>query len=763
MLSKRWLVCGLIFALLFLIISTIQAQNLVFNSSFEQEKIGWLRPSADRIQRKLFMTDNKAAINGTKSLLCLPAEQLSTERQSNIVLDCNKEYTLSAYFRTNGFESGRYSGLFIINDGWHSTNNSRIKPSEGTTDWKRYSRTFRPRPSKDGKYQVIICSPAKGKMWVDAIQLEEGTNASEYQEPLSSNTLNNIVRELVNIDFSRPREGDYLIKPYKKISFEKQRDGWIYIEVSAKLKKSDNVLVTLDEATVLAIDRENLDNTPPETMRFVKAGTHQIKVWISGRPELKNITVRSIPEIIFFKVFFKDKKTIRAVKRRGSAIMRGWDYLKRQEIWNNYNVVVSVIEIEPYAPYITEWRKKGGKWFIKGSLLGTKTTGTRGPYQWENIMENSLVDGIIIDEFSIRAEDRKQYLFWADRITKVGKNPRCRDKTLYGFTGGYSSFKKPLLDPIFESGFGIATERYLSEREDENKADRFLEKYLVKDMQKWSKNFPGSERSMVCFLAPDDNIPVMSFDRFPHVNFKVYLEKQFNLIANHPAFENLYGVGFWTAYNMSEEILQWYTKLVRHYLIEGNKYTLSKDPYILTHLDNPGFEREEKGWSFVPASKDTIKIIDVKQLRFKNRKRHVAIPEGTKVLYTKRVKQKPNIISQKIKNLSPTRLYSLKVYNADFENFEARKRISISIQLVGVEVLDKKSSDEVFLYDTINNRKGEPVRICWNRHYRVFRAKTSSGELILSDWKSSIDAGGPENQEIIWDFIELQPYFEAEN
>lgn len=598
---------------------------------------------------------------------------------------------------------------------------------------------------------------------IPAIQLEEGAIASEYQEPLSYITLNNVVRELVNIDFSPPQEGDYLIKPYKNISFEKQRDGWIYIKVSAKFKELGNLLVTLDEAKVLVVDSENMDSTPPETMRFVKAGVHQIKVWISGRPELNNITVRSIPEIIFYKVFFKDEKYIRNFQRRGGAIMRGWDYLKRPEIWNNYNVVVSVMGIEPYAPYITEWRQKGGKWLIKGSLLGTKTTGTRGPYQWEKMMENSLVDGIIIDEFLTRAEDIKQYPIWADLITKVGKNPRCRDKTLYGFTGGYSSVKKPLLGPIFESGFGIAPERYLSEKEDENKADRHLEKYLVKDMQKWTKNYPGSEGNLVIILAPDDCIPAMSWDRFPHVNFKVYLEKQFNLIANHPAFKDLYGVGFWTAHNMSEEILQWYTKLVRHYLIEGNKYTLSKDPYILTHLDNPGFEREEKGWNFAPALKDTIKIIDVKQLGFENRKRYSAIPEGKKVLYTKRAKHKPNIISQKIKNLSPTRLYSLKVYNADFQDFKTRKRISISIQLKGVEVLDKKSSDEVFLYDTVNNRKGEPVKICWNQHYRVFRAQTSSGELVLSDWKLSIDAGGPQNQEIIWDFIELQPYFEAEN
>ena len=58
---------------------------------------------------------------------------------------------------------------------------------------------------------------------IPAIQLEEGAIASEYQEPLSYITLNNVVRELVNIDFSPPQEGDYLIKPNKNISFEKQR------------------------------------------------------------------------------------------------------------------------------------------------------------------------------------------------------------------------------------------------------------------------------------------------------------------------------------------------------------------------------------------------------------------------------------------------------------------------------------------------------------------------------------------------------------
>jgi hypothetical protein len=47
-------------------------------------------------------------------------------------------------------------------------------------------------------------------------------------------------------------------------------------------------------------------------------------------------------------------------------------------------------------------------------------------------------------------------------------------------------------------------------------------------------------------------------------------------------------------------------------------------------------------------------------------------------------------------------------------------------------------------------------------HYRVFRARSAEGKLTLSDWTDA----PPTNrtpQEIVLDFIQIEPYFEEES
>jgi hypothetical protein len=47
-----------------------------------------------------------------------------------------------------------------------------------------------------------------------------------------------------------------------------------------------------------------------------------------------------------------------------------------------------------------------------------------------------------------------------------------------------------------------------------------------------------------------------------------------------------------------------------------------------------------------------------------------------------------------------------------------------------------------------------------NYHWRVFRATATQARLTVSDWASDQDPGGPEDQELMFNFIEVQPYLE---
>lgn len=587
------------------------------------------------------------------------------------------------------------------------------------------------------------------------------TNPAQAQGP-APKILNNLVKELVNFNFAASPEKDYLTKPYKVFSFEKERDGWIYITIDATLSKADRVWITLaddlSEKPVLSITSQMQTDKSRETMRFVKAGSYKIRIWNKGTPHVHSVIVRSIPEIIFYRVLF-----LRKAKHNYDFVqIYQWDYLT-QNILDNYNVIVSNVD-EEYHPYIAEWRKRGRKWLAAGGLSWADTVD--GVYEeWGTLMENPLYDGIIIDEFGWSPKHFQKYPLWSETMKRIKNNPVCEDKMLYGFgpKSYYYPKLKELLKMLFEPGYKCVPEAYYIEKPTEIAAEQYLNESFTGIFTKWGKSFPGVVNNIIICLAPSNIPPLASWNTCPNVNFKVFVDKQFYYLANEPVFKNLYGVTLYTSSIMDEEILRWSTELVRHYLIEGNREMLGKDPYILTHLKNPGFEQGKAGWDFSPASNESIKVITVAEMKFKKQFEWNPIPEGNKILYTKRSSTKPNIISQKIKHLVSGRLYSLKVYNCDFVNFGDKKQIPTSIKLNGVEVLKEKSRDQVFSCSfPLAKGTQKKTKVCWNAHYRVFRAKSESGQLVLSDWKSDTTAGGPANQEIIWDFIELQPYFAIE-
>ena len=46
-------------------------------------------------------------------------------------------------------------------------------------------------------------------------------------------------------------------------------------------------------------------------------------------------------------------------------------------------------------------------------------------------------------------------------------------------------------------------------------------------------------------------------------------------------------------------------------------------------------------------------------------------------------------------------------------------------------------------------------------YWRLFRATQPTAKLTISDWSTPNDPGGPVGQELLYNFVEVQPYFEA--
>ena len=134
----------------------------------------------------------------------------------------------------------------------------------------------------------------------------------------------------------------------------------------------------------------------------------------------------------------------------------------------------------------------------------------------------------------------------------------------------------------------------------------------------------------------------------------------------------------------------------------------------------------------------------------------------------KRSPAKPNAFSQEITQLEPGRLYSLKMITADRQDLvRGTSRCAahaISIRLEGVEPLTgpQESFSNCPFHSWAEEAGFTEAKPLWmNYHWRVFRAKGATARLSVSDWKSATQSGGPAGQELIFNFLELQPYLSA--
>ena len=141
---------------------------------------------------------------------------------------------------------------------------------------------------------------------------------------------------------------------------------------------------------------------------------------------------------------------------------------------------------------------------------------------------------------------------------------------------------------------------------------------------------------------------------------------------------------------------------------------------------------------------------------------------GDTFLWTKRSAKKANAFSQEIKGLTPGRLYSMKMITGDYGDLVAGRsewkiHEGISIKLENADILPgpKKSFQAGFKnwsgFHELGKFKGKH-RYHMNYHWRVFRARAATAALTVSDWKSDKEPGGPMGQELMFNFIEIQPY-----
>ncbi|MHC1605259.1 MAG: sugar-binding protein [Candidatus Methanofastidiosia archaeon] len=555
----------------------------------------------------------------------------------------------------------------------------------------------------------------------------------------SIHVLNNLVSELMNA-----KKRGLLCS--SEIEFMNPRKGWCFFSITGNAK------VKLDsEKNLLVHSKTGKEIT--EVMRFLPVGKHTVH--ING--ELEELTIQAIPELIYCR--YDKSKT--HIKPFGPY---DWPFLNK-EVLSNCNLIIG----NKFNEEMQKWRAQGKKWLDPIGIpgRGNKNISSEAFYQyWTKSLgyNHPQMNGIIVDEFIGLSEEK--YIAFADSFRCLAADPVFKGRDLYAYCTSIfgSEAGKLFLHTLYGAGWHHALEQYLPEKPTEKRAKEFINDTLVRNAQDWNLAFPNSVRKAVITLGYLSQ-PTESLNIYPSVNYKVYMDMQFEAIANNPAFFGTYGIMEYKSAYSDEEIVRWAGRLYRHYCIEGNRTRLSKDPYNLTHILNPDFDMGTKHWEIKAAEKGSI---TVKQYRGYSwlQGRYPRTTQGDNFLVMRRSVKSPNVFSQEIKNLKPGHLYSMKMITADYQDLikglSKKAKHSIITKIDNVEILSGPKKSFQFIFPN-GHALGEFNRrhkhYYWmNYHWYVFRAKGTTAKLRISDWKNNKEPGAPVGQELMFNFIEIQPY-----
>jgi hypothetical protein len=546
------------------------------------------------------------------------------------------------------------------------------------------------------------------------------------------------------------------------VDFTNPRPGWVFFQATARPGDQGRIVLTLPAAPGAEARLELSPGAaaPLEAMRRLPAGKHVVKVECTDGAKLAGLVIRAIPEIGYCRVDSGPQ-----IKAYGPC---DWDFLARY-VLPHINLAVSHGDPSEAARW-EDWRRQGKRWIVETPLVGIgKSDGVsadeveRG---WiaSGRLDEPRLDGIIVDEFS--AGDDPIWGAWHEALRRIRDNPRYAGKVYYPYCGPLygSTASRAFAQTVMDAGWAMGFERYLSEEPNEAAARAALDTFVVRPVKDWEAVQPGIVRHLLIVWGFFISAPNESTNINPAVDFNAFVDLQMNTLANDPVFFGLYGVTSYLSGYADEETLRWYGKLVRHYCIEGRTTRLT-DTYALHYIANPDFAAGLTGWTALPAEEGSIGTGSADGLSWLQG-RYPATRMGDTYVLLRRSAKGPNVVRQTVQGLTPGRLYSAKLISGDRQEFQkgvsTRTVHAVRLQVSGAEIIPEKSFQYAFNscyshhVDVFNDKNPYFMTL----HRVVFRAQATTAELSLTDAAVPGTPAGPVGQELMCNFIEVQPYLE---
>ncbi|MCK5805279.1 MAG: hypothetical protein KAI66_20785, partial [Lentisphaeria bacterium] len=546
--------------------------------------------------------------------------------------------------------------------------------------------------------------------------------------------LNNLVAEILD----QPVKG---APAPQSFSFVNPRDGWVFVAFTTATP-APSLTIKIDDDTVITSTTDRL-----EAFRELAMGEHRITV--SGNTTDARLLVRSIPEIFNYPPCVNSY-----VRENGSY---GWDFMKK-------HILPAVTTLNGGGlpgKALPEAKALGLKWLANFNVAPLDSPeNVRERMEKHAGMTQPKYDGFTSDElfFGRATIDNYTKALWTIR------NPENR--LVYTWIVGKpssSSLHTDFMSASLNASGSRARllfEAYCHPQADEKTAAAYLDNKLCETMRRFNAFFPNAVAGTGIIFGNFNQIPIISLEHDPAVDFKYFLDMQVNVIANSPDFKNLATTGYWGTYYGDEELARWSFKLMRHYAVEGNRSMLSKRygfRYNPGFLANPDFADGLNDWVLSPAAKDSIRAHTIAGYGKNSQGRWGAGGAGDTVCVMTRKDGQANRISQTAHGLEVGRAYCLQFVTADLGDVVGKKynprRYGIEAELKGVDLLGDKGFVHIDKRNTGRYKHNDNVaKINLNRI--IFRAKIPTQVIAFNDVKAL------PGEELIINFIQLKPYLE---
>lgn len=547
--------------------------------------------------------------------------------------------------------------------------------------------------------------------------------------------LNNLVAELLSEPIGNGPAS-------RSFTFNTPRDGWVFVALNTKASAPGLAIKIDDRDTVITAATDRL-----EAFRNLPMGSHRITV--EGENADGRLVVRSIPEIFDYPPCVNSY-----VRENGSY---DWEFMRKHILY----AVTTLNGGKLPGEALDEAKTRGLRWLAN---FGVHSPGD--PDELRRRMEKTpgmtepQYDGFTCDELFFARATMANF----SQALRELHNPENR--LVYTWIVGKPSIRSlhtDFMSTCLNASRGrgrLLFEAYCHPQKDEEAAAAYLDNMIGETIRRFNAYYPNAAAGTGIIFGNFNQIPIISLEHDPAVDFKYFLDMQVNLVANSPDFTNLATTGYWGTYYGDEEMVRWSFKLMRHYAVEGKKEMLSAQygfKYNPGFIANPDFDDGLDGWTTAPAAEGAIRPQTIAGFGKNSQGRWGGGRAGDTVCVMTRSAGKPNRISQTATGLEVGRAYCLQFVTADFRDVTDKKyhprRYGIDVELEGAEILPDKG----FVHIDRRNKgrykdNNNVAKINLNRV--IFRAKSPTQVVAFHDEKAA------PGEELMINFVQLKPYFD---